>query len=242
MGIRRSRFLLPLLLFCLFAAAAVFLRLPSAPVARKSASPSEKAKKPLPDFIKEFSNKRVILFGESHKDNIDNEYFLELLPLYAANGFGYLGIEIRSASQVDINLFQEGKISLQQLGERVPELDLGDDKLSTIVEKASALGFKVVALDNESEGFKNRNRKMSERIFSIIDPDPQAKIIIFVGGNHANLAESYVDIEGNVVTPLARLLKERYGKASLAIDISDEVPRVSDYRFSPRAGGGRVTK
>ncbi len=92
----------------------------------------------------------ILIFGERHLDHLEvSQAIVETLPKLKANGFTTLGVEMfNSSSQGLLDQYQKGAISRAELTVSLQQQWTYPPKayIDTI-EQATALGFKVVALD-----------------------------------------------------------------------------------------------
>jgi len=132
---------------------------------------------------------QVIIFGEDHLVEMDNYFVGDLLERLQQQGYQHLMVELPEKYQNTVEQFMEGRIEGEELLETI-NLRIYPDFLYLLTQAKDA-GMKVHCMDvndpsnrNISED-KNRDKEMAKNIERLMDKEPQAKIVIFVGAAHA---------------------------------------------------------
>ena len=103
-------------------------------------------------MLKKIAKSELILFGESHDLSLVHWLELKVLESLAADTDLVLGLEMFEADeQQDLDLFQAGEISQDQLGEKITLWSNYDTDYRPIVDRAIALGLNVVATNAPEE-------------------------------------------------------------------------------------------
>lgn len=151
----------------------------------------------------------IVLFGESHNEyRKDNDFMIKILPELKKQGFEYLAIELvrNPASFMEKEIskiftdYISGKITKKDINIGNYALYLEDVELMAtgwldLVEKAKEAGMKVILYDanrDECSSFNEREEKSFKNLKeTILNKNPEAKVILYCGRRHLNEKEAY---------------------------------------------------
>lgn len=145
-------------------------------------------------------NSRVTAIGETHtQPNGLQRDGAQLIPEMKRAGLTHLAVEINKDQQGLLDDFLKGKITRDQFKQKffgsADTNGQGDDWLQ-MAKAAHEAGIKVVAVDNyrddssiDIRGFDQktaaqRDGSMASMIGDILDKDPKAKVLFWVGSDH----------------------------------------------------------
>lgn len=156
-------------------------------------------------LLRAVSEYRVVALGEIHLGrNAHRVYCARMMMRLKAAGATHLALEIDAEDQPVLDLFADsGALDRGKL----PCL-LRDDCYFELLKAARQAGLKLVAADTRSRRW--RDRHMADTIGAVLDADPQARVVFWVGGGHL------LDRRGDrPVSTAAVLLREKYSVCTI---------------------------
>lgn len=139
--------------------------------------------------LEKFKVNDVVLLGTRHKQKRILEFVSGMLPGLCEAGVSHLGLEIASDQQEYIDFYMRNGIGIAKINmHHSIDCPAYRDLLKTIREFEQKNMLKAVALDLPTslyESHWNRDEWMARSICSILNKQPDAKILVIVGNLHA---------------------------------------------------------
>lgn len=194
-------------------------------------------KDPQTAILDAVKSNRVVALGETHvSPNGLQEDGIALIPKMKEAGLTHLAVEIRKSQQGMLDEFLQGKISSDEFKTRFFETHdhkgHGDDWLK-LMKTAHNAGIKVVAVDDyknldkieylgiSKETATQRDKSMSGMIGDILDKDPKAKVLFWVGADHLEkgVGKYQCDTAGELLRQKGK--KDGFGIAVFGAQLED---------------------
>lgn len=144
------------------------------------------------ELISEAKRNQTFTFGEDHYNNIDDAFFISIMPKLRAIGYSELGLEIDNSLQGNVDKYLRGDIDRESLVRSMGPTYRNYESQIDIIDAAIENQMNVHCFDTyfNSQDYlygETRDRKqftkLKERIF---DKKPNSKVAIFCGAYHAN--------------------------------------------------------
>lgn len=164
----------------------------------------------------------TVLIGGHHYETEDDYVFREyLLPVLANNGYNHLALEVDQSLQP---LADNPPYSVPGLREAIKQYSNYRQTVDTIL-RADDLGFQIHFVDDFElghegpESLSKRNERIAENIrLTILDDDPNAKIVAFFGASHIP-KEPFFRPDAGMVFPLGYYLVQERRQEPYALAI-----------------------
>ena len=144
------------------------------------------------ELISEAKRNQTFTFGERHSDEIDDSFFISIIPKLKNIGYSELGLEIDNRLQENIDKYARGEIDRDSLVRSMKSVHRNYESQMNIIDTAIENKMNIHCFDtyfdsHDSLYGETRDRKqftnLKERIF---DKNPNSKVAIFCGAYHAN--------------------------------------------------------
>jgi len=144
------------------------------------------------ELISEAKRNQTFTFGEDHYNNIDDAFFISIIPKLRAIGYSELGLEIDNSLQGNVDKYLREDIDRESLVRSMGPIYRNYESQIDIIDAAIENQMNVHCFDTyfNSQDYlygETRDRKqftkLKERIF---DKKPNSKVAIFCGAYHAN--------------------------------------------------------
>lgn len=144
------------------------------------------------ELISKAKRNQTFTFGESHYDEIDDSFFISIVPKLRGIGYSELGLEIDNRLQENIDKYTRGEIDRDSLIKSIGSVHRNYESHMNMIDAAIENKMNIHCFDTYSDSHdhlygETRDRrqftKLKERIF---DKKPNSKVAIFCGAYHAN--------------------------------------------------------
>lgn len=155
-------------------------------------SPIELYNSNIKELISEAKRNQTFTFGEDHYDDVDDAFFISIMPKLRAIGYSELGLEIENSLQENVDKYLRGNIDRESLVRSIRSVHRNYESKMDIIDAAIENQMNIHCFDTYSNSQdylygETRDRKqftkLKERIF---DKKPNSKVAIFCGAYHAN--------------------------------------------------------
>lgn len=138
----------------------------------------QKGQNPSEGLTRLMKDNKIILLGEQHDANPHRNAGDDYVRALAKGGATHIAIEADPHEQELIDNFMKTGDTSQLLGW------MQSSEYLDILRAARESGLKIVAIDNKS--VRDRDGYMAQGVRDIVESDPNAKVIVWIGSNHVS--------------------------------------------------------
>lgn len=136
---------------------------------------SDYSTRPAAEYIIERSkNERIIIINEAHHQPLHRVFTASLLQGLYESGFRYLGLEA---------LAEDSLLNIRKWPQVGDGYYTSEPQFGNLIREASRLGFTLFGYESPEKG-RERELGQAKNILTILEKDPDAKILIHCGFGH----------------------------------------------------------
>lgn len=202
-----------------------------------SAAPTP-AKSTEEQLLEQAATAKMLIVGELHCADTDNQYLLSLLPALRAAGYHQLGIEIEGKYQPIIDSLVAGELSSEELQAMADEEStegtglqfIFDGPTVELITEAYNLGYDVIAIDKYNrdkafiDEFPERTRSVRREgliTWKLSQYVEEGRMVVLIGAAHINGCYPLLDY------PVGERLQDQHGPSIMLVDLVRWTPNVS---------------